>query len=51
MFKVVRIRTGEIVTVYGQDGSRFLIYDPNHALGPRWVWINMSCFKPVEDEE
>ena len=43
MFKVVRIETGEIVTVYAVDSYQFLIYEPK-----RWRWVAMGQFRPVE---
>lgn len=48
MFKVRRISTGEIVTVYAVSDHQFLIYKYKHPISPRWGWVNMSGFEPVE---
>lgn len=45
MFKVVEIATGEIHTVYGMNGTYFLVYDDkNH-----WYYIDMDICRPVEE--
>lgn len=45
MFKVVKNDTGEIVTVYGVDDCRFLIYDSSRRA---WRWLAMGGFRPME---
>ena len=49
MFKVKNIHTGQVFTVYGVNGTRFLIYNMYGAV-PCWEFLIMGDFVPVEDE-
>ena len=42
MFKVRHKETGDIYTVYGMNGSMFLLY------GHEWFYEYMGYFEPVE---
>ena len=43
MFKVIDKTTEEIYTVYGLNGTHFLIYDSEHDL---WCYKNMDECRP-----
>ena len=47
MFKVVNLETGKIETVYGINGSMFLLYDTENG----WFYETITRFKPVEDQK
>ena len=52
MFKVRRKSTGEIVTVYAATENRkFLVYLWDHPLCPRWAFVGMDSFEPVEVDD
>ena len=47
MFKVKRIETGEIFTVYGLSGVNFLIWDSEEE---RWLFVGIENFTPLEEQ-
>ena len=46
MFKIEDKTTGEIYTVYGINGTHFLIYDEEHDW---WFYKHIEECRPVED--
>ncbi len=48
MFKVIDKTTGEIYTVYGLNGTHFLIYD---AVYDWWLYKHIDECRPVDDLE
>lgn len=46
MFKIVDKMTGEVLTVYGINGTHFLIYDEKMDC---WKYYPMNIFRPLED--
>ena len=47
MFKVMDKTTGEVFTVYGLNGTYFLVYN---AAFDWWFYKDMEECRPVEDE-
>lgn len=45
MFKVIDKTTGEVFTVYGLNGTHFLIYDAVHEW---WFYKEMNECKPYD---
>lgn len=48
MFNVVDKETGMAVTVFGVNGSYFLIYDDVNGV---WGYKNMDNYRPVKPED
>lgn len=48
MFKVVDKTTGEIFTVYGTNGTHFIVYDAEHDW---WFYKDMSECRPCITQE
>lgn len=49
MFKVVNLETGECKTVYGINGSMFMMYDKENG----WFYDDMNKYQPYipQDEQ
>ena len=45
MFKVIDKTTGEIFTVYGTNGTHFVVYDAEHDW---WFYKDMSECRPMD---
>lgn len=46
MFKVFHKVSNRVYTVYGINGVRFVVWDPQEQL---WLWLEMTECEPVEE--